>query len=193
MTRDESDVKSDTFVYRTGYRLVSLRYPFKEIWFVGGASLDPSLVSSTCCVDWLIFARHNAERHSNFHRPPTKLQEGNVFTGVCLSTGGVYARSQVLSGVLCLVPGPFWGWVLLVPGPFWGWVSLIPGPFWGIPGRGRHTIGGGCFEDPPPFYPLRELTSSDGQSGTYPTGMHSCNAIMQRQFALGLIAVNYYA
>ena len=104
MTRDESDVKSDTFVYRTGYRLVSLRDPIKEIWFVGGASLNPSLVSSTWCVDWLIFARHNAERHSNFHRPPTKLQEGNVFTGVCLSTGGVYARSQVLSGVLCLVP-----------------------------------------------------------------------------------------
>ena len=42
------------------------------------------------------------------YRLPRKLGEGNVFTGVCLST---------------------WGWVSLVPGPFWGWLSLVPGPF----------------------------------------------------------------
>ena len=33
------------------------------------------------------------------YRPPTKLREGNAFTGVCLSTGGVgYPWYQVLSG-----------------------------------------------------------------------------------------------
>ena len=35
----------------------------------------------------------------NFYHPPAKMLEGNVFTGVCLSTGcGWYAWSQVPSG-----------------------------------------------------------------------------------------------
>ena len=38
-----------------------------------------------------------------YYRPPTKLREGNVFTGICLSTAGGGGRE---------------GWVLLVPGPF---------------------------------------------------------------------------
>ena len=59
------------------------------------------------------------------YRPPTKLQEGNVFTGVYLSTG---------RGRVSLVPCPF-----LVPGPmsFLGEgvrVSLVPCPLGvGIP------------------------------------------------------------
>ena len=51
-----------------------------------------------------------------YYPPQTKLQEGNDFTGVCLSTWRM---------ALSLVSGPFWGgWILsLVPGPFWGgWI-----------------------------------------------------------------------
>ena len=41
------------------------------------------------------------------YRQSKKLQEGNVFIGVCLSTGGMYVWSQVPSrGWVCLVPGP---------------------------------------------------------------------------------------
>ena len=56
---------------------------------------------------------------SDHYRPPMKLREGNVFTGVRVS----------------LVPGPFpgpwshvlsWGKVSLVPCPFWRWVYPTP-------------------------------------------------------------------
>ena len=44
-----------------------------------------------------------------YYHLQTKLREGYVFTGVCLSTRA--------------------GWVSVVPCPFWeGWVSLVPGP-----------------------------------------------------------------
>ena len=43
-----------------------------------------------------------------YYCPQTKLLQGNVFTGVSLSTGG---------GGLSLVPCPFWEWE---------WVSLVP-------------------------------------------------------------------
>ena len=61
-------------------------------------------------------------RANCFYRPPTKLREGNVFTGVC----------------------PGGGWVSLVPCPFHG-VSLVPGPFergWVCPGGGYIQRGG---------------------------------------------------
>ena len=56
---------------------------------------------------------------SNFfhYRPSTKLWEVNVFTVVCLSTGGA--------------------WVSLVPCPFQGTGSLVPGHF-----LGRYVRGG---------------------------------------------------
>ena len=47
-----------------------------------------------------------------FFRPLTKLQEGNVFTNVCLSIGGI-----------CLVLGPFWG----MGGYDW---SQVPSGWW---------------------------------------------------------------
>ena len=64
---------------------------------------------TTLCAKWL------KVRWSRY-RPPTKLREGNVFRGVCLSTG-VYLWSHVLSR---------------------GWVSLVPGPL----GRGGGYVQG---------------------------------------------------
>ena len=58
----------------------------------------------------------------DIYRPPTKLREDNVFTGVCLSTGAEYLWSHVLSrgvnisgreyirGVLTRSPGPGIQW-----------------------------------------------------------------------------------
>ena len=76
------------------------------------------------------------------------LGQGNMFTGVCLSTGGAWSRGCLLPGG-CLVR---WG----VPAPrgclVWGClVCLVPG---GVPGG-----------DPP------TVTAA---GGTHPTGMHSC-------------------
>ena len=68
----------------------------------------------------LIQRRNNRTRY----HPPTKLQEGNVFTGlsVILSIGG-------------------W-WVSLVPCPFQGWVSLVSGHFH------RGGMSGGRYQSP---------------------------------------------
>ena len=40
---------------------------------------------------------HNRAKYVVDYPPPTKLREGNVFTSVCLSTGGEYLWSHVLS------------------------------------------------------------------------------------------------
>ena len=55
------------------------------------------------------------------YRPQRKLQEGNVFTGVCLFTGEGYLWSHALSR---------------------GWVSLVQGPFRGYQGVGTHPPQG---------------------------------------------------
>ena len=52
------------------------------------------MCSGQCILIAVIFKRN--------YRLPTKLLEGNVFTGVCLSVRGG-------DGWVCLVPGPFWG------------------------------------------------------------------------------------
>ena len=59
-----------------------------------------------------------------YYHPPTKLRKV-MFSLVCV----------ILSmGVcVCLVPGPFRGWVCLVPCPFWGQV----GGGWGGHTRGQ--------------------------------------------------------
>ena len=76
---------------------------------------------------------------------PQRSCEGYVFTGVCLSTGGVCSRG---------VSGP--GGRLLLGGLLWGvWSSGD-----GIPA---------CTEADPP--PEETATAADG---THPTGMHSC-------------------
>ena len=77
--------------------------------------------------------------HLYYYRLPTKLEQGNVFSGACHSVLG--------RGWVCLVAGPFWErgeWVCLAPGPFrggyawfqaslrgWGWYWLVPGTIWG--------------------------------------------------------------
>ena len=79
---------------------------------------------------------------------PTKLWEGNVFTGDCHS----------VQGCACLVPGPFWGgydWSYVPSGDvhtsshvlFKGWVSLDLVLFLGLGGgipRGGYTKGWVC-------------------------------------------------
>ena len=86
-----------------------------------------------------------------YYRHPKKLREGNVFTGVCLSTGGVSisgTRSppgdEYVQGVGCLCPR---GWVLTYPEMWpWWWVLTHPDMVpWGwvlIP-RTRDTTGYG--------------------------------------------------
>ena len=50
-------------------------------------------------VSRLIFGRSRSARFSDFYHPPTKLREGNVFTGLCHSVhGGRYLWSHVPSG-----------------------------------------------------------------------------------------------
>ena len=96
----------------------------------------------------------------HFYHPPTKLGGSNVFTGVCLSTGGGgwpggYLWSHVLSrGWVSLVPGPFRGYPLYqVP---WGWLCLFSGPYQevgmsrgmgvcGMTGGGGYVRGGMSF------------------------------------------------
>ena len=79
------------------------------------------------------------------------LGQGNMFTGVCLSTrGGAWSGGLVPGG--CLVPG--------VPGPGGGY--LLP--------RGALSWGGICSRGVPGGAP-RTATAA---GGTHPTGMHSC-------------------
>ena len=84
----------------------------------------------------------------NYYQPQWWFREGNVFTGVCLSTtGGVYAWSQV--------PSEGWGgWIYLVPDPLKVYLggASIPG---GVP-----WVGGGTY--------------GWQAGGTHPTKMLSC-------------------
>ena len=59
---------------------------------------------------------------ANNYRLPTKLQEGNVFTGVCLSMM----------------------WVFLVPGPLWGRMSTQGMGMSGISIQGGEYLGSVC-------------------------------------------------
>ena len=92
-----------------------------------------------------------------------------MFTGVCLSTGGVPAPGG-------RVPGPRVGvWSWRVPGPrgdAWSWGASGPGGAWsqgvcswGVSGPGGVPGPGGCLVETP-------LATAAG--GTHPTGMHSC-------------------
>ena len=96
-------------------------------------------------VDFCLFTIFTARKRS--------LGQFNMFTGVCLSTGGgCLVRGGACSG------GCSWGGV---PGPRWG--LLRGGGAWS-PGSalGAGGVPGG---DPP------TATAADG---THPTGMHSC-------------------
>ena len=95
----------------------------------------------------------------HFYCLQQKLQECNVFTGVCLfvirKEGVDMAGPRSLP--LSLVPCPFFGWVCLVQGPFEGGLgmpglrSLLGGVFqgkgwvWVYPGRGAWVYPGGGY------------------------------------------------
>ena len=83
--------------------------------------------------------------------------QDNMFTGVCLSTGGCLLLGGCLvQGDRCLLPGGLvWGWV---PAPGGGLVSG------GVPGLGGWGVPGG--DCPPPM--------ATAAGSTHPTGMHSC-------------------
>ena len=103
-------------------------------------------------IDPPIELRHNLLKGFNcghFYRPKRSFGQGNIFTGVCLSTGGVpFFWGCLFWGV------PFWG------GAFLGGVPFLGGAFfWGGAFFGRGV--------PPPEYGQRS-------AGTHPTGMHSC-------------------
>ena len=60
----------------------------------------------------------------NYYRPPTKLREGNIFTSICLFTGGGMRWVSLIIHVPSGMVGT-WGWVLRewVPGvSTQGWV-----------------------------------------------------------------------
>ena len=91
------------------------------------------------------------------------LGQGDMFTGVCLSTGG------------CLVPWGWGAWSRGVPAP--GglvprgacsrgvWSGGVPGPG-EVPAWGGGLVWEGCLVETP-----RTATAA---GGTHPTGMHSC-------------------
>ena len=80
---------------------------------------------------WPVVLRYGIQTFGEWKRQSTKLRESNVFTGVCVSIGGMGGLvwvgnclwSHIISGrVVSMVPGPFWGWVS--PGERGGWVYL---------------------------------------------------------------------
>ena len=132
----------------------------------------------------------------NFCYRPQRSYEGYVFTGVCLSTGGVWYPSMPCSRSPdggCAIPACIAGGIPAylatgleggMPGP---WGGLLPGDLlhggvcldWGVSAPGGllpgGLLGGGagipaCTEaDPLP--PGETATAADS---THPNGMHSC-------------------
>ena len=56
------------------------------------------------------------ESESCYYRPPTKFEESNVFTGVCLFTGGSHGTITHDASDLA-VQGPLWTWDLSIQRP----------------------------------------------------------------------------
>ena len=90
------------------------------------------------------------------HYRPQRSCEGYVFTGVCLSTGGVPGPggSAPGGGLLWGVPGPMGSPPRGVPGPGGVFALAVPGPSGRVCSRGVPGPMGGipaCTEaDPPP-------------------------------------------
>ena len=86
-----------------------------------------------------------------YYRPQRSCGQGNVFTGVCLSTGGRGCLPQCMLG--CHIPPDL--------------ADTPPGTWQTPPGPGRH-------------HPPRMLTPTYGPraAGTHPTGMHSCSLLI---------------
>ena len=65
------------------------------------------------------------------------LGQGNMLTGVCLSTGGCLLWGGACSqGVWSGVPGP---------GGTWSRGLVLGGLVWGVPGLGGYLVPGGCL------------------------------------------------
>ena len=95
------------------------------------------------------------------------LGQGNMFTGVCLSTGGILDWGVWSGGYRSWgVPAP--GGCACSQGV---WSQRVPAPGGSSPrGRGCLLSGGlvpeGCLVETP--------TTATAAGGTHPTGMHSC-------------------
>ena len=126
-----------------------------------GAPLDPVVINL------LITARNRS------------LGQGNTFTGVCLSTGGVHGPGVAWSGG-CMVLGgvhdPGGAWSQGVHGP--GGCMVQGGAWsWGVHGPGC-MVPGGCMVETPP--------TATAAAGTHPTGMHSCYTVVMENFLLAI-------
>ena len=99
---------------------------------------------------------HCATQVINFYRPQRSC-EGYIFTGVCLSTGGVPDP-----GVPPL--GGAWSWGGLLLRGVCSWGCLVPG---GSAPGGRLVSQHALRQTP-----SRETATA--ADGTHPTGMHSC-------------------
>ena len=117
----------------------------------------------------------------------TKLGQGNIFTGVCLSTGG---RGVCLSACWDIPPGNRPPQTTHPPGADPPGADTPPEqtpprsrhPPRPDPPRSRHPSPLGSRHPNPP----REQTTAYGQraAGTHPTGMHSCSSIELPLFTL---------
>ena len=94
-----------------------------------------------------------------FCRPPTKLRKGNVFTGICLSTGGGYLWSYVPSGR---------GWVGLVSGVFWGGYAWYQVPSGGGYVQGWYPPATPTLNEPEETdWKCSQTTETDGYKNGY--------------------------
>ena len=130
------------------------------------SALSSSLLDVTDCIC------HEGTKFCSLrshYRPQTKFGQGNMFTGVCLSTGGcglvgggAWSRGCLIWGV----SGPWGGvcsWGALVRGvPGLGGLPGPEVPGWGMPRPGGSALEGASWRPP------------DGYCCGHPTGMHSC-------------------
>ena len=95
LSAQEIEILSNRQAYRQKWPLLPEPPNYKQMYSGSKATTN------------LFHNKHIKNRYGNlvftiylllyYYRPPTKLREGNVFTGTCLSTGGGYPWSQVLS------------------------------------------------------------------------------------------------
>ena len=117
----------------------------------------------SCLLGWyarVLLMHVHSGQDSLFLPTATKLGQGNIFTGICLSAGG---RGVCLSACWDMPHGP------------------NTNPPRSRPPQSRHTLQGADTPQSrrPPGAdptPARKQTSAYGQrvAGTHPTGMHSC-------------------
>ena len=95
LSAKEIEILSNRQAYRQKWSLLPEPPSYKQMYSGSKATTN------------LFHNKHIKNRYGNlvftiylllyYYRPPTKLGEGDVFTGMCLSRGGGYPWSQVLS------------------------------------------------------------------------------------------------